>query len=842
VSEVNVSLREYHRKRHFDRTPEPRGGGDAPPGRLRFVVQKHAASRLHYDFRLELDGALKSWAVPKGPSLNPADKRLAVRVEDHPLDYRTFEGSIPAGNYGAGDVIVWDEGSYAAAESRPGRDDEPTLRAGLERGRLSVVLHGHKLHGEFSLVRLNGKGKFDKNWLLIKKHDRWATEDDVTADGRSVMTGKNLPGEETIRPVKRASRAAGARTGRATGKKGERFVKPMLASLIDEPFDRDGWFFEVKWDGYRAIAEVDRRGVRLYSRNQLPFNDAFPSVVDELRRLKHAATLDGEVVALDEAGRSSFQLLQNYRKTGKGRLAYYVFDLLELDGRDLRGEPLRTRRRLLAPLLTGLRSVALSEAVEDRGVAFFRAATAHGLEGVVAKDGDSPYREGARGADWVKVKARNRQEAVVGGFTAPRGSRTHLGALVLGVYEGKELVYIGHTGGGSGRKQLADLRTRLDPLVRKTCPFRTTPRVNAPVTWVEPELVCEVEFQEWTADGRMRQPIFAGLREDKSATSVRREVPSPVPEHDGGGVDSPSPHGPTLTNLEKVYWPVEGYTKGDLLDYYREVAPVLLPYLRDRPLSLLRQPDGIAGKSFFQKDVSRLKVPGWVRTVGVPSESNGRNVEYAVCQDVATLLYLANLGCIEMNPWNSRVESLDRPDYLVIDLDPVEVPFSTVIEAAVAVRKVLEKVGAEGVCKSSGKRGLHVFVPLAAGYTHDQARQFAELIAHHVHHHLPDTTSLVRSPALRRGRVYLDYLQNRRGQTLAAAYSVRPHAGATVSTPLTWREVRKGLNPAVFTIKTIHRRLDRLGDLWKPVLGRGVNLADSLRRSERLAPKQGRST
>jgi bifunctional non-homologous end joining protein LigD len=630
-------------------------------------------------------------------------------------------------------------------------------------------------------------------------------------------------------------------------------VKPMLATLVDAPFDRAGWLFEVKWDGYRAVAEVGARGVSFYSRNHKSFEHRFAPLVESLRGLGRQAVLDGEVVVVDEAGRSHFQLLQNYQKTGEGRLRYYVFDLLHLDGRDLRGLPLLRRKEMLRTILRDLPNVFLSEHVEEQGVAFFRAAVDQGLEGIIAKDGNSRYREGVRSHEWLKIKTHRRQEAVIGGFTEPRGRRKNLGALVLGVYEGQDLVYIGHTGGGLNTRGLSDLRARLEPLVQRTCPFRDKPKTNAPMHWVAPRLVCEVSFQEWTHDGRMRQPIFAGLREDKAPHAVRREQPEPVRQALAAD-DPPTPRRsrratmtsvarvvkikghpgtlgePALTNLDKVYWPQEGYTKGDLIAYYREVAPVILPYLRDRPQSLHRHPNGIAGESFFQKDVSRRPPPAWVQTVTVPRESGAKETTYVLCQDEASLLYLANLGCIELNPWNSRVGSLERPDYLVIDLDPEDVPVSRVIEAAVAVRKTLDRCGVESHCKTSGKRGLHVSVPLGARYDYDQARQFAEIIANLVHGQLPASTSVVRSPALRQGRVYLDFLQNRRGQTLAAPYSVRPHPGATVSAPLKWSEVRKGLDPAKFTMRTMAKRLDKIGDLWAPVLGPGVDLMACLGR------------
>lgn len=838
-----MSLQAYRKKRRFDRTPEPRGQPEQGRGSLRFVVQKHQASRLHYDFRLELDGALKSWAVPKGPSLKPTERRLAMMVEDHPLDYRTFEGTIPAGNYGAGTVLLWDQGTYCARGTADRTESERRLREGLRKGHLSFVLSGQKLKGEFSLVRLRHGA--DNAWLLLKKADPWAGDADVTTDDRSVASGRSL--DEIARGASKRRRRgpANQRALPSAALRGTpraampRRVRPMLASLVDEPFDRKGWLFELKWDGYRAIAEVTRQGVSLYSRSHQLFTDRFAPVAQALRDLGHEAVLDGEVVVLDDRGRSHFQLLQNYQRTRQGRLRYCVFDLLYLDGRDLRRLPLRRRKDLLARLVRDLPNVLVSEHVEGQGVALFDAAVAQGLEGIIAKDGGSPYREGVRGDEWLKIKTRRRQEAVICGFTEPRGSRRDLGALVLGVYEGDRLVYIGHTGGGFDTRGRAEMRARLTPLVRSQCPFAKRPATNAPVHWLEPRLVCEVAFQEWTHDGHLRQPIFVGLREDKPARAVRREGPRPVDSirqtvtrSKGRSERPPAPEEPVLTHLDKVYWPEEGYTKGDLIAYYRDMAPVLLPYLRDRDQSLHRHPNGISGASFFQKDVSRQPRPAWVRTVTVPSESKGQ-ATYVLCQDEASLLYLANLGCIELNPWHARVGSLERPDYLVLDLDPEAISFDRVIEAAQAVHRVLDRAGVPCLCKTSGKRGLHVFVPLGARYDEDQARQFAQLIATLVHQRLPATTSLLRSPARRQGRVYLDYLQNRHTQTIVAPYSARPHPGATVSTPLRWSEVRKGLDPARFTIRTVAKRLDRLGDLWQPVLGAGIDLAACL---QRLAP------
>jgi bifunctional non-homologous end joining protein LigD len=837
-----VTLQKYREKRRFSATPEPRGKQVRPEGRLRFVVQKHDASRLHYDFRLELDGVMKSWAVPKGPSLNPDDKRLAVMVEDHPLDYRTFEGRIPAGNYGAGTVIVWDEGTYHSADEETARAEQEALRDGLERGHLSFVLEGSKLKGGFSLLKLR-RGK-QNEWLLIKKRDEFASDQDVLQEERSVRSGRDL------REVGESPKATWGKKGETStnhrtkkspangSAKSTHFIKPMLATLVDEPFDREDWLFEIKWDGYRAIAEVDHAQVKLYSRNGISFAERFEPVFKALAKLKHKAVIDGEIVVVDEQGRSRFQLLQNYQKTGKGNLRYFVFDLLELDGKNLRKLPLSERRAKLRKLLgKGTGVVQFSEDIETHGKAFFEVATVKGLEGIVAKKASSTYKDGHRGPEWLKIKAHGRQEAVIGGFTEPRGSRKDLGALVLGVYDGDELVYIGHGGGGIGVKGLADLRERLEALEQKSCPFRDKPKTNAPVHWVTPKLVCEVSFQEWTDDGRMRVPIYLGLREDKDPKMVRREIEhsAQAEERNADKSETAAPGSkrkaaeePALTHLDKIYWPKEGFTKGDMVAYYREMAPIMMPYLRDRPESLNRHPNGITGKNFFQKDVSKQPPPHWVETATISGGTG--DLQYIVCQDEGTLLYLANLGCIEINPWNSRVGHLDNPDYLILDLDPEDIEFAEVVKAAQAVHKVLEKADIPCCCKTSGKRGLHIFVPLGARYDYDAARSFAQILATLVHNQLPETTSLLRSPSQRQHRVYLDYLQNSRGQTLAAPYSIRPAPGATVSAPLAWNEVRKGLDPAKFTIKSMPRRVAKVGDLWTPVLGKGIDLESCLSR------------
>jgi bifunctional non-homologous end joining protein LigD len=865
-----VGLKQYRAKRHFSETPEPKGkekGNGSGP--LRFVVQKHEASRLHYDFRLEVQGTLKSWAVPKGPSLDPADKRLAIQVEDHPLEYGDFEGTIPEGNYGAGTVMIWDQGYYLASDARNRAESEAQMVQGLERGRLRFVLQGEKLQGEFVLVRLS-RGK-PNEWLLIKHGDSFASTEKPSEEDCSAASGRTMaeiaggfPKREwqshtpAAARERRGPKIAAPRPSSRTrasidlqGVPSSPFlhnVQPMLASPVEKPFDKAGWFFEIKWDGYRAIAEVEGGRVKLYSRKLLSFNERYPRVVQSLATLGHDAVLDGEVVVLDEHGEAHFQLLQQYQKTGQGVLVYYVFDLLHLDGHDLRPLPLSRRKEILAPIIKDLPNVRLSEHIEEQGKAFFEAVAERGLEGMIAKNAASRYREGLRSHDWLKIRTHKRQEAVIGGFTKSRGTRPHLGALVLGVYQGDDLVYAGHTGTGLSDATLTEVRAQLEPLITKTCPFRKRPRTNAPATWVRPELVCEVNYQQWTEDGHMRFPVFLGLRPDKPARSVVREIPEPVkdveaatneetasdPTAASGPVSPPSTTVP-LTNLSKVYWPKEGYTKGDLIDYYREISSWILPYLRDRPENLNRHPNGIEGKNFFHKDMKQ-QAPAWVRTADVSSESRGETIHYLICQNQNTLLYMANLGCIEINPWNSRLGTLEQPDWLVIDLDPEAIEFAHVVEAALEVHRVLDRAGAESVCKTSGKTGLHIYVPLGARYDYHQATQFAQIVATIVQGRLPGSTSVVRMPAQRQHRVYLDFLQNRRGQTLAAPYSVRPAAGATVSTPLRWSEVRRGLDPGRFTIGTVPRRLDKVGDLWKPVLGPGIDLQaclDQLQKADR---------
>lgn len=844
-----MGLKEYIKKRHFGKTPEPKGSDARKSSKLRFVVQRHDASKLHYDFRLEMDGVLKSWAVPKGPSLDPADKRLAVMVEDHPIAYRSFEGEIPEGNYGAGTVTIWDEGTYSSAREE---DGEKALLSQLEHGHLKFELHGKKLCGVFSLIRMHGTE--GNSWLLIKQRDEYAVEDYNSEEHLERVRGRTLRKKNSQRKAKGTPAASRKEPSEKRASENElsveHIVKPMLARLHSEPFDDPTWIFEVKFDGYRAIADVSDKRVELYSRNSKTFNEDYAPVVEALRQLEHSVVLDGEVVVLDEKGRSQFQLLQQYLESRSSELYYYAFDLLELDGRDIRHLSLVERKELLKKLLPHNSIVRYSDHVRKSGKAFFEEAVRSGLEGIVAKRAGSAYVEGMRGDDWLKIKAVQRQEAVICGFTKPKGIRQYFGAIVLGVYEGGTLRHVGNCGSGFTVEILRSLRQKFEPYIQKQSPFGKKVPALSPITYMAPELVCEVEFGGWTDDNRMRHPIFKGLRADKDASDVVREhaddetappakkqtakrtakkrtAKKKVGRAEGEVLIEGLPV--VLTNVDKIYWPEEEYTKGDVIAYYADMAEYILPYLKDRPESLHRHPNGIKSQGFYQKDMSD-SAPGWAETVEVYSESTDENVRYLLCQNRATLAFMNNLGCIEINPWCSRVGMLDSPDYAVIDLDPGENEFEDVVEVALAAKEVLDEASADAYCKTSGATGVHIYVPLGARYSYDEARDFIHIVVQIVHERLPELTSLERNPKERRKQIYLDYLQNRAGQTLAAPYSLRPKPGATVSTPLEWSELKRKIHPGDFTIKNISRRISKKGDLFAAVLERGIDLLACLKK------------
>jgi bifunctional non-homologous end joining protein LigD len=856
-----MSLANYHKKRHFDKTPEPKGKQkQTGHKKLEFVIQKHKASHLHYDFRLECDGVLKSWAVPKGLSLNPAVKRLAMMVEDHPYDYKDFEGIIPKGNYGAGTVIVWDHGTYepVGMEGEEINDLEKHIRGKLHKGEMKFRLHGEKLKGDFVIVRGNNAEQ-ENVWFVYKAKDEYVSKKDITKEDKSVISGKTIEEVAATSTNEWQSNRKTKTTTQPTQDNVEKQIKegkkaailkspsPMLATLDNQPFDSPDWLFEIKWDGYRAIASLNKGKVELVSRNNISLKKYTP-IADALQELKMNAVLDGEIVVLDEKGHASFQMLQQWTKEQKGFICYQVFDLLWYDGYDLTGLPLIERKKILQNILPKNEYIRYCDHVLERGKEMYALSEQLGIEGVIAKKINSTYTAGVRSKNWLKLKNVHVLEAVIAGFTKGRNSRKYFGALILGEYEHNKLKYIGHTGSGMDEKTVKEVYQKLEPLITDDCPFEKKPKTNMPATWVQPKLVCTVKYQERTKDGILRIPIFQALREDKKVTDIKREAayveeikeekkPAKkaaakkkgllLPETEKEVTATINARELTFTNLDKLYWKDEKITKRDMLNYYDRMMPFILPYMRDRPQSLNRYPNGINGKSFYQKNV-RGKVADWLATYEYTSESDGEEKDFLVCTDEASLLYIANLGCIEMNPWHSRTESAENPDWCVIDLDPDDIGFDKVIETANVVKKVLDAAKVESYCKTSGSTGLHIYIPLGARYTYDQSRMFAEIIVNIVHKEIPKFTSLERSPSKRRGLIYLDYLQNRNIQTIAAPYSLRPKPGASASAPLHWTEVKKGLTIQQFNIHTLPERVKKEGDLFKGVLGKGIDLDKAL--------------
>lgn len=608
----------------------------------------------------------------------------------------------------------------------------------------------------------------------------------------------------------------------------------MLAKETDEAFDDADWIFEIKWDGYRAISEISNGTVSLYSRNGNSFSDAYPVIVDALAGMRHDVVLDGEIVVFDEEGKPDFQKLQHYEDHAQYPICYYVFDVLSINGTNTCDLPLTDRKKLLKKIIAKNPVIKYSDHVAAKGKAVFAAASEKQLEGIIAKKASSQYYPGVRSDEWLKIKDHRSAEVVITGFTAPAGARKYFGALVLGIYAQGKLKYAGHTGSGFDGQKLKELHSLLKPLIRNQSPFAEPVKTNAPVTWVKPILVCEVKFTEWTTDNRMRHPIFLRMRPDKNiketAMQKKRSVKPAVTGE--AGDEKILAFGRTkvkTTNLDKIFWPKEKITKGMVIDYYQQMAPFILPYLKDRPQSLKRNPNGILDKGFYHKDAGG-QAPSWVKRKEIYSESAKKEIDYIICNNAATLAYLNNLGCIELNPWNSTTRALDKPDYLVIDLDPSEKnSFDQVVEAAHAFKELLDKIGAASYCKTSGATGLHVFVPMGKKYGYEQVKDFAHLLCMHVEEQLPAFTTLERSLAKRGNKkIYLDYLQNRRGQTLASVYSLRPHAGAAVSTPLNWEEVKPGLDPADFNIDSMAARMKQQKDIFFPVLGKGIDLKKCL--------------
>jgi bifunctional non-homologous end joining protein LigD len=834
-------LGEYRAKRTAAKTPEPAGRASTTDRHLAgggFVIHKHATRRLHYDLRLEMSGVLKSWAVPKGPSLDPADKRLAVHVEDHPIEYIDFENVIPAGSYGAGAMIVWDVGTWCPL-------DDPI--EGLESGKLLFELRGYKLRGVWTLVKLK---KSENEWLMIreKKYAQRGPDDPGGVDDlppESVHSGLTVEqlAEEHQPGVALKERleelGAPTRALRASA------VKMMLARSSREPFSKPGWIFELKLDGYRMLGGKSDAGAELITRNGNDITPSFPELATAIAALPYdGLILDGEVVAHDEAGLPSFQRLQKRARLTRAvdierasrhqPTTFYAFDILAALGHDLRSLPLTERKQLLQTVLPPTGPLRYVEHFGGTGEDLYQRVVGLGLEGVVGKKADSRYR-GARSGDWIKVRADRTADFVIVGYTLPKGSRAGFGALHLGAYQDDELRYAGRVGTGFSNAQLHALREALDERARDTAPFAGAAPTDAGHRWVEPGLVCEVRYLEATEEGLLRQPAFLGLRDDKPPAEC--ELPwvaddQPV-EPD---VEQPAAAEVRLSNPDKVFWPSDGYTKRDLFEYYRKIAPALLPYLRDRPLVLTRFPDGIEGNSFYQKNTPGF-VPDWIRTVPIWSEHSERELAYVVCDDLSTLLYLANMATIPLHIWASRVESLDHPDWCILDLDPKDAPFENVVEVARAIHKLCKEIELPAYVKTSGSTGLHVLVPLDGRFDYAMSRALGELLSQVVVARHPKIATLTRTIADREGKVYLDYLQNRRGQLLVAPFSVRPIAGAPVSTPLKWSEIKKGLDIRRHTIRSVPRRVAQLkADPFRGVLDDAPDLLAVLERLQAKLP------
>ncbi|HUL97585.1 MAG TPA: DNA ligase D [Usitatibacter sp.] len=880
-----AALGEYTAKRAFDATPEPAPALAARrTGPLLFVIQQHAATRLHFDLRLECDGVLKSWAVPKGPSLDPSEKRLAMQTEDHPFAYASFEGIIPPRQYGAGEVIVWDCGAYSADEHglipfENRRDAEREIREGLEKGKLSFELRGEKVKGSFALVRTRDR----KAWLLIKHKDRFVSTSDVTANTRSVLSGATVD-ELKVVPAHRIDAARLIPSGAPAAMPAK--LEPMHGEAADKAFNSPEWMWEPKLDGYRVMAFIDGTGVKLRSRRGLDLTASFPQLAAELaKQTPGTMVLDGEIVCFDARGKPSFNALQNRvqmrteREIAAADLAtpavYVVFDMPYFSGIDLRASPYIDRRRYLAQCLLPSARIQLVHASED-GVALHDAAIASGFEGVVGKRKASRYESGQRSGAWLKVKPVRTEDFLVGGYTRGKGSRAPLGAILVGYRKGRKLVYASNVGSGFDERTLKQLKARLEPLKRDTCPFAEEPELNAPTTWVEPKLVAEVSFHEWTDDGRLRAPVFVKIRDDLPPARPSRgdrddEVLAQLESPRTAFTLAVGEARIKLTHLDRVYWPANpalqqpALTKRDLLRYFARVSTFIIPHLRDRPLTMIRMPEGIRGQRFFQKHWEQER-PDFVESVTVFSGHKDERHEYLLCNNVATLLWLAQSGTLEFHVWHSRakvgpdakskstdyassLESLEKsvlnyPDYVVFDIDPYiysgqEAPgaepelntaaFEKGKEVAFALRELLNGMKLEPVVKTSGKTGLHIFVPIKRTLDFDETRHICEMVSRHLMLKRPKDITVEWSVPKRTGKIFMDYNMNVRGKTLNVAYSPRGEPGAPVSMPLTWEELATA-HPLDFRLTNAAERLARTGDRWSDVLERKQDLVKALRR------------
>ena len=873
MAELELSLAKYNKKRDFTKTHEPKGklNRRSKDKKLKsFVVQKHDASRLHYDFRIESESAvLISWAVPKGPSMDPSKKRLAIKVEDHPLDYLNFEGVIAPGNYGAGTVIVWDIGTYGTKDS---------ISKQLQNGKISLKLEGKKLRGGFTLIRTRSQNQ----WLLIKENDGFASKEDLT------ITHPGSVLQDNISSIKKSESNHSMKDTNSYSNKRENFfsgVAPMLASPVANAFNDNEWVFEIKWDGVRAILFKENDKIKLQSRSGNDITEKYPEVVTSAREcLKESKStvIDGEIVVLDENGIPSFQAHQRRMNVESKKeilvlssetpCTFYAFDVLYYEHEDLKKLSYLDRRNILSQILGPNDTIKISDYIEEKGIDILKHSKALGLEGIMAKRKSSVYREGVRSRDWLKIKNIKTQDCVVIGYTKGIGNRVNLfGSLLLAVYCTKEgkFRFVGHTGSGFDFELLNKLYSKLQGIRTDSMPIDHLPYMNRQTTWVKPLLVAEIKFNEWTKDGIMRAPIFLRFREDKKPIECTIEGDNPI-EGNLKYKKKEQAQNTTqakISNPNKTYWPKTrdhmGFTKKDLIKYYESMSPLILPHLKDRPLSLSRYPDGIYGKSFFHKNWNQSK-PDFVMTAQVHSEGRNDNINYLVCNNRESLVWIANLGCIEMHPWYSRINEMDScnsstllyeercglnfPDFIVFDLDPYiysgkekkgqepeynRVGFSAAVELALDLYDLLRELKISSYVKTSGKSGLHVYVPIINNYPYEQTRNFSQIIAKIMISKFPKKVTTEWSTSRRKGKVFFDYNQNSRGKTLASVYSLRPTAEATVSMPIEWKKLDSIL-PIDFTISTLTQLALKNNDIWAGVLTKKQNISEIISKAEEI--------
>lgn len=848
-------LKAYKDKRNFAITSEPAGGGEESVDALSFVIQKHWATRLHYDFRLELDGSMKSWAVPKGPSFDSKDKRMAIHVEDHPISYNSFEGQIPEKQYGAGKVIIWDKGTWLPV-------GDP--RKGYRDGNLKFELRGHKLHGKWVLVRMKGKGEKKEPWLLIKEKDEFARPasefsvvdempDSVARlDSKKVSTKNGVATKNAAKKTTSAQLTTSAKTAVRSKTKTSSMpegarkaelpisLSPQLATLVEAPPGNDDWLYEIKFDGYRVVTRIDGKKIQLITRNGHDWTVKLPALAKAVADLKiRSAWLDGEIVVADENGVPNFQALQNAFDTAKTqKIAYYVFDLPFYNGYDLRDVPLIERRALLQSLLEKSNSdfVRYSEAFDAPAGEVMASACRLGLEGVIGKRKDSLYSS-RRSHDWIKLKCTQRQEFVIGGFTDPKGARKGIGSLLLGVHDDEgNLLYAGNVGTGFSEKTLADLRKKLDAVASDKNPFSSETDIDKKAHWVQPTLLAEVSFGEWTTTGRIRHSVFHGLRTDKKAKAIIREKPAAKPrtssiastKSNAAKPELPStlPKNFKVSHGERVIDQSTGIRKIDLIRFYALVAPLMMPHLKGRPVSLVRAPDGIEGQLFFQK---HMETP----LAGIALLDPALDPDHAPLMEVVKplgILSAAQMNVIEFHTWNGVKTAIDKPDRMTFDLDPGEgVEWEAVRESTLLMGSFLVQLGLQSFVKTSGGKGMHVIVPLKKRYDWDTVKDFSRAIVEHMAATLPMRFVAKSGPKNRVGKIFIDYLRNGFGATTVAAWSVRSRPGLGVSVPVAWEDVEKLHGSGQWTVANIQTRLDQGNAPWNEYENSAQNITAAMK-------------